>query len=808
VDIIAPNVDVEVRWRRAGDDAEAAACALEIFGMLTGLRQRPADAPAAYPRMTTSDPRAQSQAAEPISFVRASEQLAGVQWSDFDGGSFVLVSESGEIIEPRTRVRHEPSLRLGHVTRRRAMTVMLRPGEGGHRRRVLDDLDPLDGLGHFVSEFGEIVWWSVRGGASVGVLELNPDGNCVLCHRLSSEDTNETLLAQLKPNLALSKRHPETLIPRYALLAVNMSGVREVRPERAGPPPPSILERDDMLLLDKWIDEGWVEHIVWRDPDRIARDVLPGETLVKRWRENRVGLWLASYGRQLNYRTDKLQLRAMNMVSSEDRDNTVNRLQLARLNKGPLAGNGWGRMRFGFKRERGRAVVDPIQWPWVLRAFELADAGEHLDGRGLSTYRLAEALAAEDCPFDHDTLRRILANPIYATGEWTQNVRGIPVEQRPIQLEQPVPIDRFERIRNLLALRQGATKVTPLGEYLFNYVECVHKQCEGSLTKEGRVVLIKGRVDKRRPDGRRRYGHMSHCPPQCRSGGRGHTGSFIWERHELEKPVITKIRELVTHPELMRQATLAARHNVATNSTRLTEVQRRELEIEIERLQQQLGVVADEQVEKLVAGGNLDLETYDNLCGRIKRKIEAAQRRLDKDEAASVVEIGLDDEGVSNRVNAFLEVMTLEPPAEPALLQLRARIFQRIVSKIEIDDDGSGPITLTVHGHLTPEDAPPEFAHPVLAAADLLEAYESLKAGKTPAPDIEAARWGDAQTDLSEMKDKSVWASYSELLEMPGEAARLELKRSRIADRAWSQRRLHSALTGSPAWCALALNQL
>jgi hypothetical protein len=792
---------VEVRWcRSSGGTAPAEACARDIFGMLSGLRQRPADAPVAFTPPAPIDRQQTAQVLEPISYFRAAEQLAGVQWSEIDVGTFVFVTESGEILEPKTRVPVERSLKLGHVSRRRSKTVYVRPGQGGYQRRWANETDPFEGLDAAVSKFGEILWWSAPGSATIGVLEMHADGNSVLCHRLSSEDRNETLVAQFKPNLALARRKPGILIPRYALFAVNMSGTREVRPDRAGPPPPGCFERDDMLQLDKWIAEGWVEHIVWRDSDRIARDVLPGETLFKRWRENRVGLWLASYGRMLDYRTDKLQLRAMNMVNSEDRDRTVDKLQLAKLNKGPLTGNGWGPCRFGFMRINGVPTVDTVQWPWTLRAFELADEGHFFDKRGLSTRQLAAALLAEGCPFDHDTLRRMLADPIYATGEWTQNVREIPIEQRPIKLDRPVPLDRFERVQNLLALRQGNTKRTPLGEFLFNYVECVHKQCVGSLNRKGKQILIKGFIDERNAEGTRRYSHQLLCPPQCKSGGRGHGGHFTWNRHELEPPVIEEIRKLALHPELLRQAALAARHQVAETSSRLTDAQRAELELEINRLEKEFDAAVDAQVEKIARGTSLDVDAYEKLCQRIRRKIDAAKRRLEADEAAALRGGGAGD-SAPDRVKSFLEVMTVETPEDPALRQLRARIFQRIISRIEIDDGGEGPITITVYGHLVPEDIAPEHGNPILAATDLLDAYESIKAGKTPAQDSAAVRWSKSQTDFSEVTDKSVWECYPELLEMPGELARAELKRSRIADRAWGQRRLHAVKTGSPAWC-------
>jgi hypothetical protein len=88
--------------------------------------------------------------------------------------------------------------------------------------------------------------------------------------------------------------------------------------------------------------------------------------------------------------------------------------------------------------------------------------------------------------------------------------------------------------------------------------------------------------------------------------------------------------------------------------------------------------------------------------------------------------------------------------------QLRARLFQQIVSAIEIDDSGAGPITVTVEGHLVPEGTPLDAGNPMLAAEGLLSAYAASKSGKRTADERMLEEVRAVETDLAERADKSV----------------------------------------------------
>ena len=589
----------------------------------------------------------------------------------------------------------------------------------------------------------------------LGVIELNPQGNAVAMCRLSGDDHDDSLIDQVQKALAIEANHSETLSIRYVLLALDMSGTREVRPQRALAPPPGTLERDDILLLEKWFAEGWVEHAIWRDGRRIAREILPAETILASLRRNRVNLWLVVYGRMIDWNSDRLGIRALNLVSAENRDNIDRELHDARLRKGPLSGNGWQNTppRFGFYREPRtlQLIEDDEQWPWIHRVFELADVGDFANDGGLSTRALAKRLKEEGCPFDHDRLRQILKDPIYATGEYHVLVAGIPVAQRPIPLKNPVPLDRYLRVQTKLELRQGSTKRTPLGEFLFNYADVVHKQCADERSAKGAPILIKGYIDPNYED-RRMLCHVPTVPAKCHGRGRGQRGGARWERDDLEPPVVELLRGLVEHPAVLEQAAIAARHQITETSPRLTDEQRAQLELELVALEQRLDAAAEEWVESAAKDPTLEIAEYQRLAGALRRKQDSIRYRLEADASANGAGSARPTpQNEEEFKKAFLEILTVETPSDPFMLQLRARLFQCLVSRIEIDDDGdpAKPVVLTVEGHLAPA-GDGAAASPLAASRDLLSSYIEQRDGKTSEPARQLAELERLKTEVAE----------------------------------------------------------
>jgi DNA invertase Pin-like site-specific DNA recombinase len=723
-------------------------------------------------------------------------------------GSVRAITETGEVINVKRPVRGRApgsfdamSEPLHPLRSRAPMKVNRRPGRGGLQRTTEGWLDPTEGL----EQYGEIFWWGVAGGATVGLLELDPAGNTVALCRLSSEERDERLVDQLRPSLAIAKQNE--LSVRVVLFAVRMSGTREVRPDRASAPHDGTLEREDMLELDKYIRAGWVEHIVARGGDRIARDILPGETLLKRWARNGIALWLSDFGRRMNYANDpgdRMLVRTMMMISAEEREAVVLRLQRGQLNKAPLAGNGHlGPTRFGFIRDKKtkRLHEDPEQWPWILRGFELADTGLYLDGEGLSTRAVAEELAKEGCPFDHDRVRKILQDPIYATGEYTTCVHGLDVLQNPVQLAEPVPIDRFARVQDLMKLRRGRSNRTPIGEFAFNYVDCWHKQCMGLESKRG-PARVKGYIPSGKKDEHRTYRHGYWVPDCCRSGGRARNGAHTWNRELLERPTFQAIRELANHPELLRQLQVAERHTVASSSARLSEAQRVALEHELQELEQAQDQAIDDWIES-TRGAKANLGEYRALMGKFQQKIQARRRRLEMDTKALEAASANDVRSHEQHLQTFLEIMTVETPEDPFLRQMRARLFQRIVSAVIIDDSGSGPITITIEGHLVPEGTPLDAGNPVLASQDLLDAYEDYKNGKPDQAQKMLSSLDQVRTDLSELSDKSVSISsltVGQALALPSNDALRAAIRVSLQHDAWKWGYEAAKKSGLPAW--------
>lgn len=810
-----------VRWEQLhGTRFDVEQAARDVSETVTGEMQRRLDAPRlaapARPRLRAEGGAAReagtTQSAEPLTYYVDDERVVGWQWAEREG-AIQLVTETGRLIDGENVVRGSRGGKLDEMDgahawerprQRRAMRIHMRPGKGGggaadHCGRAID---PTDGL----SEYGELTPQAATGGASLYLLELNPTGNSAIFCRLSSEEEEEQFLLQLEPCVVLAKRFSEELQVRYALFAMNMSGTRTVRPDRAGPPPPGELERDDMLIIDRWIQEGWLQNIVARGGDRLAREMLPAETLLNRWSKNGVGLWLARHGRKMDYRADRLALRAEMMVSAEERAWSSGRLQTAAIDKGPLAGNGWlGRTPFGFiydRKTRSR-YQDWEQWPFILRAFELADSGDCLDGNGLSTRMVTDRLAEEGCAFDHDRVRTILGNVLYATGEYVAKVRGVPIPQTPIPLENPVPLDRFLRVKDLLALRQGRTDRTPLGEFLFNYVPFRHMRCAGIRAEKGTEVLIKGYIINSQRNDSRRYRHSPLVPACCKRGGPGANGSYTWEREDLERPIVERVRELAEHPEVLRQLALAERHGLAESSARLSDERRAQIEHEIADLQQQREVAADSWVTAQGEAMAPSLEDYQRLMDGFRRRIEGLERRLERDaEAARAEEEGtLSGSRRLGRVETFLEIMSVKTPEDPRMKALRARLFQRIVSEMELEEAVDGALVITMRGHLVPGGASLEACDPIAASADMLDAYNVAKAGGAPegARELERVERIRIETDLEAAAYKSVSNHYADLFEMASNVQLRAIERRRLDHVGWCRRHT-KVLTGEPAW--------
>lgn len=796
--------EVIVKWRKIGTPEGAAQTARDIAETVTGYTQRRLDAPRLNP---VGELRGGigSQSDEPLTYYVDGEKVVGYQWTG--GGAISFVLASGEVINGKS-LASSSETRMFEAMKpskpRAKSKINIRPGKGGNARRPVigaEGFDPTEGL----EEYAPTINWESRpGGASVAVIELDPEGNTVILCRLSNEDDNQRLVLQVDPCMALARQHPEILRVRKILLAVNMSGAREVRPNRAGPPPPGELERDDMVLLDEWIAEGWVEHVIARGADRLAREMLPGETLIKRWAGRDIGLWLARQGRRMDYEKDRSLLRLEMFMSAEERAAIAARCQNGLMEKGPLAGVGWlGTKPFGFVREKytRRLVEDPEQWPFILRTFELADFGCQFDESGLSYRKIRDQLEKEGCPFDEERIRKILHDPIYASGEFTVTVRGVTIPQTRLELQNPVPLDRWQRVQTLLALRQGKTSRTPLGEFIFNHVETVHVQCEGQTNCRDREALIKGYLLNAGDPDIRRYRHSPFVPDCCKRGGRGAQGSFTWERDEIEVPVIEAVRELASHPELVAALVTADEHRISSNDGRLSDAQRQGLDREIGEMKMRIDAATEEFANlDPRSDGESEFALFKKMIGGLQRKLEALEARRSADDHARSIGDGSAATRRNDRVVTFLDLMTTETPEDAWTRAMRARLFQRVISRVEIDDSGSGPITITLHGHLVPDGASLDSRDPIAACADLLDSMSLANQGKTPAAEAELARLQEIETALPDRAEKAVSSLLPLLPSLRPTASATRLAQQLLSHEGWRFRPHDHRNSGTASW--------
>lgn len=678
--------------------------AVEIAELVTGVRQAPDEMGAPFASRGPHARRSSGRAAP-----RVTGRVLGYEVAPDDPTDLALVLEDGSRVSTKAgddeSAQAQPCL-MEEQSRllRQPARVNVRPGTSGQRRRLRDRAEGIDA-------YGDVVFRRAPHSASIGVMELAPHGNTLILCRMSAEDRDQKLIQHFEGPWALCQRE-EALVPRMAIFAVNMSGTREVRPDRAGPPPPDVAERDDMLLVDAAIAAGWLEHVVLRDGDRIARDTLPGETLLRRWERNAVSLWLSTYGRRMDYGTDWLQLRALMMVSAAERKHSVTRLRRGALVNGPLAGRGHlGPKRFGFVRDDDNYLIAEKEgMRWVQRIFEIAASGEANNARGgLSLAAVAVKATAEGCPFSKARIGKILRDPIYsATGEWFTRVGEVLVQQEPPQNPWAISEAEFNKVQEQLTLRQGKASRTPLGEFIFNYVDVVHAQCG---------QRIAGYCIAGTDPGLRRLRHRDRaCDCPIRTVG---NRALVWEQDWLVPPIMRKLRELVEHPDVARQLTEAQAHAGAMK-VGLDDQERAAVDAELEQIEQRLDEIADTYLHN-VGVANASVEGLEPLTRSIVRRRDQIRRRLANDAAAKANDYNAGLVETTDRIALFLDLMSETTPSDELHKMLRARLFQTIVSRVEVDDDGSGEITITVHGRLVPEDTPANVCNPVAIAAALLD---------------------------------------------------------------------------------------
>lgn len=736
---------VAVQWTCVGDDDTRRRARRRLVESLFGLPQPgDDDAPIALAHPTTAPGSGNgshlAQAPAAISYREIQRRLSLSGWSERGGFDAALVDEiekiwaeeSGKVAEGRRRAAHSGAMsrprRLPDSSKkpRRPAVYYHRPGEGGRHQRE-GKVSPREAAQELVPLLGEyrefrgadssrVYVWDAMSEGVADVLDKNGTG--VLLTRKSTEETQAgqtTRFGQFDPCWDLAQSNRKGI--RMVIVAESLPGTWE--PE---------YRLDWQILRQAICHGGWVEDVFYNSGDRIARDLGPAEWFYKQIREERVSLWLAGWGRSVRWTShDKLQLRIENTVAAYNRDELTQKMRSAKLLQGPLAGNGLREAPpFGFRYDAAKRhhVEDPVQMRWVHRAFALAhDAAE---GEGTSTYKIAERMRQEGCPFDHDRIRTLLSDPIYVTGEYTVNVSGLAIAQKPLHLSKPVSAIVFQEVQDILRLRRARTDRTPLGEFALNYVRFAHARCDGHVKEiskpDGKVVrqkaLIKGYTLN---VGASKYRHSPYCPEQCRHKG------YVWEREELEHPVIDLLRQALQDPELLAAMQERVEYEVTAWDPSLAGDDREELEAKLRQLRVRLEEARGEFAEATVSRGDEDaLELYKEIVGTLREEIQRVERRLDDDrEVRQRTEpTALQQLRREQRLEAALEILTYDVPSDPRLRRIRARLIQEMVSEIVLHEDDLGRTWLEIKGHLRPPGLPSLKAlDPLNASGDILDTY-------------------------------------------------------------------------------------
>lgn len=191
--------------------------------------------------------------------------------------------------------------------------VPLPPGEVGRHRnrgrdrdRAVQDLVQRLGPDYvaFAAAGGSVYVWDAGSGHAGP--ELDPDGDTIIHGRraFGGDPTDQNMLHHLLGPLDLSGR--AGLRPRMVVMAAGLSGCLDYD------------NRVDLHLGAAAIEAGWVNNVVWRGGDRIAREVVVAETYYRQLESSHVGLWFSEWGRKVSGHADMTQLRVATVMGSNE----------------------------------------------------------------------------------------------------------------------------------------------------------------------------------------------------------------------------------------------------------------------------------------------------------------------------------------------------------------------------------------------------------------------------------------------------------------------------------------------------------
>lgn len=563
------------------------------------------------------------------------------------------------------------------------MSLPARPGRGGRQPRIPAGFET-KATAELRKQLGSPTVFRNRG-AELQLWEENPEGDGALVARLSTKDVQkgETSLAQIHGCRELCKW--EGLTPRYILVATKQSGES------------SFENRLDFQFLKSAIERDELNWVMYREPDRIARNGEAAGALFRNLQSNGVDLYLTDMGRKMNWTTDKLILTTMGGVAEYERTQLAGRTGGALQRRWAEEGRGWpATEKFGFRRTKDKYLeVDPEQWGFIERIHRDYAGLCDPSGRG-SLKKLREHIAQQGCLLSKEKVRQILWDPIYTTGEWGVYSKkdGTYYPGRTVEIENPIPAELMAKNQALLRATRGNVTRTPLGTFLLNHVDLVHAKCMNTPVEresgEPKFPRLRGRnYNGRRARRPKSYNHEYPVPPGCRR--------YTVPAEELDEAVVDLLLELAGSSELQRSYALAAsmRTNWVDKPEDLAPLRRGISDLKRSRAQ-----LLRQFTDSGKAGDLSEAETVKEMLQAFNTEIKSLEARIEIVRDFKKTE---PSDASAELVESMRRV--LRPGDNPTTDQRQRRValIQTLVSRVIVHDTDWG-LEIEVEGALVPDD--------------------------------------------------------------------------------------------------------
>ena len=588
------------------------------------------------------------------------------------------------LVAPASRTIPRPPQLEIHEGVRILMSTLGRPGDGGRQPRVQKGFLTNE-IAELRKRLGEPETFTARS-VRMLVWEIDPEGDGAICARLSTADENsgEHVMPQIDGGLKFCEG--EQMGARYVVVTTSQSGATEID------------GRLDIQFIFEVIKKRQIKWVMFREIDRLARDTVVGLQVCRFLEKAEVDLFFWKMGRKMDWESDLFLLTALGGVAAQERRAIWGRVFSALQRRWLETGRGWpGAKKFGFRRGKDDFLeVDPVQWPYLVRIHEDYTAlGEN--GRG-SLLRLEEHMAALKCPLSRESLRTILRDPIYVTGEWGSTVLGEFYPGRKIEIENPISPELQAKNISLLENSRGHYSRTPFGAYLLNNIPVYHARCMNVeiLKKQlkGKDTMGIARLKGRRYGDRRStrpptYVHVPRTPQCCRG--------YSVPAEDLENTVIEAVLDLAGNPTLQEAYITAAEKDRGLEGT-IEDIE--SLKQNIAGLRRSRGQILRRFTAEATDGKASGAEKAARLVESIDDDIESLELRLRlaDDQPRSVEH----EPQIADLREALRAVLVLGDNPTNDQRQKRVALIGALLSKVVVHDTDDG-VEIEIFGHLVPE---------------------------------------------------------------------------------------------------------